>query len=157
MDCLEGFSCQGHLGRSMCSLPRHQAGPEPRKCPVDVRGSCSGEVGEGREPNQKDIFVLPLLRSRLGFFSQLLPPLGTLPSGGPLRPVLLFCSREKPPTSLPTPPSTASPRPPSLPTRSSAAGGGTVGGDFIFLGSKITADGDCSHEMKRLLFLGRKL
>ena len=29
--------------------------------------------------------------------------------------------------------------------------------DFIFLGSKITADGDCSHEMKRLLFLGRKL
>ena len=29
--------------------------------------------------------------------------------------------------------------------------------DFIFLGSKITADGDCSHEMKRLLFLERKL
>ena len=29
--------------------------------------------------------------------------------------------------------------------------------DFIFLGSKITADGDCSHEMKRLLLLGRKL
>ena len=28
--------------------------------------------------------------------------------------------------------------------------------DFIFLGSKITADGDCSHEMKRLLLLGRK-
>ena len=28
--------------------------------------------------------------------------------------------------------------------------------DFIFLGSKITADGDCSHEVKRLLFLGRK-
>ena len=28
--------------------------------------------------------------------------------------------------------------------------------DFIFLGSKITADGDCSHEIKRLLFLGRK-
>ena len=28
--------------------------------------------------------------------------------------------------------------------------------DFIFLGSKITADGDCSHEMKRYLFLGRK-
>ena len=27
--------------------------------------------------------------------------------------------------------------------------------DFIFLGSKITADGDCSHEIKRLLFLGR--
>ena len=29
--------------------------------------------------------------------------------------------------------------------------------DFIFLGSKITADGDCSHEIKRLLFLGRKV
>ena len=28
--------------------------------------------------------------------------------------------------------------------------------DFIFLGSKITADGDCSHNIKRLLFLGRK-
>ena len=28
--------------------------------------------------------------------------------------------------------------------------------DFIFLGSKITADNDCSHEIKRLLFLGRK-
>ena len=28
--------------------------------------------------------------------------------------------------------------------------------DFIFLGSKITADGDCSHEIKRLLFLERK-
>ena len=28
--------------------------------------------------------------------------------------------------------------------------------DFIFLGSKITADGDCSHEVKRRLFLGRK-
>ena len=28
--------------------------------------------------------------------------------------------------------------------------------DFIFLHSKITADGDCSHEIKRLLFLGRK-
>ena len=27
---------------------------------------------------------------------------------------------------------------------------------FIFLGSKITADGDCSHEMKRHFFLGRK-
>ena len=27
--------------------------------------------------------------------------------------------------------------------------------DFIFLGSKITADGDCSHEIKRQLFLGR--
>ena len=29
--------------------------------------------------------------------------------------------------------------------------------DFTFLGSKITADGDCSHEIKRLLLLGRKL
>ena len=28
--------------------------------------------------------------------------------------------------------------------------------DFIFLGSKITADGDCSHEIERCLFLGRK-
>ena len=28
--------------------------------------------------------------------------------------------------------------------------------DFIFLSSKITADGDCSHEIKRRLFLGRK-
>ena len=28
--------------------------------------------------------------------------------------------------------------------------------DFIFLGSKITADGDCSHEIKRHLFLGIK-
>ena len=28
--------------------------------------------------------------------------------------------------------------------------------DFIFLGSKITADGDCSHEFKRRLFLGGK-
>ena len=28
--------------------------------------------------------------------------------------------------------------------------------DFLFLGSKITADGDCSHEIKRLLILGRK-
>ena len=27
--------------------------------------------------------------------------------------------------------------------------------DFIFMGSKITADGDCSHEIKRLLLLGR--
>ena len=36
--------------------------------------------------------------------------------------------------------------------------GETVGtvADFIFLGSKITADGDCSHEIKRLFFLGRK-
>ena len=29
--------------------------------------------------------------------------------------------------------------------------------DFIFLGSKITADGDCSHEIKRRLILGRKV
>ena len=29
--------------------------------------------------------------------------------------------------------------------------------DFIFLGSKITADGDCSHEIKRCLLLGRKI
>ena len=28
--------------------------------------------------------------------------------------------------------------------------------DFLFLGSKITADGDCSHEIRRQLFLGRK-
>ena len=32
---------------------------------------------------------------------------------------------------------------------------GTVA-DFIFLGSKITADGDCSHEIKRCLLLGSK-
>ena len=37
--------------------------------------------------------------------------------------------------------------------------GGTVEtvSDFIFLGSKITADGDCSHEIKRHLLLGRKV
>ena len=29
--------------------------------------------------------------------------------------------------------------------------------DFVFLGSKITADGDCSHEIKRHFFLGRKV
>ena len=36
--------------------------------------------------------------------------------------------------------------------------GKTVGTvtDFILVGSKITADGDCSHEIKRLLLLGRK-
>ena len=28
--------------------------------------------------------------------------------------------------------------------------------DFLFLGSKVTADGDCSHEIKRCLLLGRK-
>ena len=31
-----------------------------------------------------------------------------------------------------------------------------IGSDFIFWGSKITADGDCSHEIKRHLLLGRK-
>ena len=35
--------------------------------------------------------------------------------------------------------------------------GETVETDFIFLGSKITADGDCSHEIKRRLLLGRKV
>ena len=37
--------------------------------------------------------------------------------------------------------------------------GGTVEtvSDFSFLGSKITADGDCSHEIKRRLLLGRKV
>ena len=37
--------------------------------------------------------------------------------------------------------------------------GGTVetGSDFIFWGSKITADGDCSHEIKRCLLLERKV
>ena len=37
--------------------------------------------------------------------------------------------------------------------------GETVGtvADFIFLGSKITADGDCNHEIKRCLLLGRKV
>ena len=37
--------------------------------------------------------------------------------------------------------------------------GETVGtvSDFIFLGSKITADGDCSHEIKRCLLVGRKV
>ena len=32
-----------------------------------------------------------------------------------------------------------------------------VNADFIFLGSKITADGDCSHEIKRCVLLGRKV
>ena len=31
-----------------------------------------------------------------------------------------------------------------------------TGEDFIFLGSKVTADGDCSHEIKRRFLLGRK-
>ena len=34
---------------------------------------------------------------------------------------------------------------------------GETVGDFIFLGSKITADGDCSREIKRRLLLGRKV
>ena len=33
---------------------------------------------------------------------------------------------------------------------------GEIVSDFIFLGSQITADGDCSHEIKRCLLLGRK-
>ena len=44
----------------------------------------------------------------------------------------------------------------SGPTTSWQINGETVA-DFIFLGSKITADGDCSHEIKRLLILGRKV
>ena len=34
---------------------------------------------------------------------------------------------------------------------------GETATDFIFLGSKITADGDCSHEIKKYLLLGRKV
>ena len=34
---------------------------------------------------------------------------------------------------------------------------GETGADFIFLDSKITVDGDCSHEIKRRLLLGRKV
>ena len=46
----------------------------------------------------------------------------------------------------------------SSPITSWQIGGETVGtmADFIFLGSKITADGECSHEIKRHLLLGRK-
>ena len=44
----------------------------------------------------------------------------------------------------------------SGPMTSCEIGGETVA-DFIFLGSKITADGDCSHEIKRRLLLGRKV
>ena len=44
----------------------------------------------------------------------------------------------------------------SSPITSWQMDGGTVA-DFIFLGSKITADGDCSHEIKRRLLLGRKV
>ena len=45
----------------------------------------------------------------------------------------------------------------SGPTTSWEIDGETVGivADFIFLGSKITADGDCSHEIKRRLLIGR--
>ena len=45
---------------------------------------------------------------------------------------------------------------PSGPITSWEIDGETVS-DFIFLGSKITADGDCSHEIKRYLLLGRKV
>ena len=47
----------------------------------------------------------------------------------------------------------------SGPITSWEIGGETVEtvSDFIFLGSRITADGDCSHEIKRLLLLGRKV
>ena len=47
----------------------------------------------------------------------------------------------------------------SDPTTSWEINGETVEtvSDFIFLGSKITADGDCSHEIKRCLLLGRKV
>ena len=47
----------------------------------------------------------------------------------------------------------------SSPTTSWEIHGETVEtvSDFIFLGSKITADGDCNHEIKRHLFLGRKV
>ena len=44
----------------------------------------------------------------------------------------------------------------SGPTTSWQINGETVA-DFIFWGSKITADGDCSHEIKRRLLLGRKV
>ena len=44
----------------------------------------------------------------------------------------------------------------SSPITSWQIDGETVG-DFIFQGSKITADGDCSHEIKRCLLLGRKV
>ena len=44
----------------------------------------------------------------------------------------------------------------SSPIPSQQIDGETVA-DFIFLGSKITADGDCSHEIKRRSFLGRKV
>ena len=44
----------------------------------------------------------------------------------------------------------------SIPITSQQIDGETVA-DFTFLGSKITADGDCSHEIKRHLLLGRKV
>ena len=44
----------------------------------------------------------------------------------------------------------------SRPITSGEIDGETVS-DFIFLGSKITADGDCSHDIKRRLLLGRKV
>ena len=44
----------------------------------------------------------------------------------------------------------------SRPITSWQIDGETVEADFIFLGSKITADGECSHEIKRCLLLGRK-
>ena len=44
----------------------------------------------------------------------------------------------------------------STPITSWQIDGETVA-DFIFLGSKITADGDCSHEIKRHILLGRKV
>ena len=44
----------------------------------------------------------------------------------------------------------------SSPITSQQIDGETVETDFIFLGSKITADGDHSHEIKRCLLLGRK-
>ena len=44
----------------------------------------------------------------------------------------------------------------SSPVTSWEIDGETVA-DFIFLGSKVTADGDCSYEIKRCLFLGRKV
>ena len=47
----------------------------------------------------------------------------------------------------------------SSPTTSWEIDGETVEtvSDFIFMGSKITTDGDCSHEIKRCLLLGRKV
>ena len=47
----------------------------------------------------------------------------------------------------------------SSPTTSWEIDGETeeMASDFIFMGSKITADGDCSHEIKRRLLLGRKV